>query len=88
MTYLGLAYRPGRLAVEGRVYAPTPDCPWPMSVRPWMSGALISVGDRERYVDAPSMDDPRVDDAAAQLVDEMRRARPARPEARAGLMPG
>jgi hypothetical protein len=74
MSYLGLArrYRPGRIVVEGRVYDPTPDCPWPISVRPWMSGVLVTVGDRERYVDAPSLDDPRVEDAAAQLAQEMR----------------
>jgi hypothetical protein len=77
MSFLGLArrYRPQRLAVEGRVYDPTPDFPFSVEVRPWMDGIMVSVTrgghTTARFVATRDMDDPAVDTvasfAAAQL---------------------
>ena len=66
----------------GRVCDPTPDCPWAVSVRPWVTGGImVEVGDRVRLVETQSMDDPRVEDAVAELIGELRigcaSARPA-----------
>jgi hypothetical protein len=71
---LARRYRPQRLAVEGRVNEPMPDCPWQLTVRPWSGGVMVGAGGSDRYVDARSMDDRRVDDVAAFLIAELRAA--------------
>jgi hypothetical protein len=70
MSQLGLArrYRPQPLAVDGRVYEPTPEFPFRVEVRPWMDGIMVSVtrGGHTiaHFVATRDMDDPAVETAA------------------------
>ena len=82
MIYQALArrYRPARLAVIGRVYDPTPDDPYTVTVRPFMTaGILVTVSGAEgpsveRLIDTPSMDDALVDETVRQLIAEIQRS--------------
>lgn len=73
---LARRYRPAALMTMGRVYEPTNEHPYTLTLRPFHGGLLVIVecttGERSRFIPVSDMDATVVHDAAAAMYQEIR----------------